>query len=595
MLSQELLKARKGETQKNIKQFQEDDEVHAPTYRQRPQWKERCSSLLNYKVEIYMETVQAFMQRVTHSSSASSQQNSALSQAITDFGRIMHDTQTKTLSGIETALESHSTRAGAAKLHKLVKAPEVFAPSTWDEERKTFPDFHRKFKTWLSAIEPRFGEHTDSVEKDTGIPLITAEMTPRTEAVGKKLYAVLTSYTKGRRLRTISKVPGQNGFEAYRLLVHENMPKSQVPNFHLLQNIINFKSDSGRNLNENVLAFEQLVEDYEKISNVLVGSETKLAVMIANAPADVQEPILLNYDDKKSYGDIRDYMLSVERNKRWTKLTTKEKRQTTTDLIESGQDHGGQADMDINQVKGKGKGKSFKGKGKGKGKSNWESGYGKGRGYKGRGRGFKGRGKGRGFGRGFGKGGGKYNHKGSRKKGLCNCCQKPGHYEAECRLKQRDMRTGHTRQVQEDQQSSAGVSQAPATAPSTTTATTQQTRATNNTRLNVRQIDMWHIGDEPDQFPESFVSLEVKKKSWRLIISVVYSQCVLQQLNVIACVQKMKKMQFPWICQIRSCCGGVISMILYMCVQSAVLILSQEKQARLCLIQVQMCHYFPGI
>ena len=53
-----------------------------------------------------METVQAFMQRVTDSSSASSQQTSALSQATTDFGRIMHDTQTKTLSGIETALES---------------------------------------------------------------------------------------------------------------------------------------------------------------------------------------------------------------------------------------------------------------------------------------------------------------------------------------------------------------------------------------------------------------------------------------------------------------------------------------------------------
>ena len=90
------------------------------------------------------------------------------------------------------------------------------------------------------------------------------------------------------------------------------------------------------------------------------------------------------------------------------------------------------------------------------------------------------------------------------RKGLCNYCQKPGHYEAECRLKQRDMRTGHTRQVQEDQQSSAGFSQAPTTAPSTTT--TQQTRTTNNTSLNVRQIDMWHIGgDEPDQFPESFV------------------------------------------------------------------------------------------
>ena len=294
------------------------------------------------------------MQQVTDSSSASSQQSSALSQAITDFGRITRDTQTKTLSGVETALESYSNRAGAAELHKLVKAPEVFAPSTWDE-RKTFPDFRRKFKTWLSAIEPQFGEHIGSIAKDTGTPLITAEMTPRTEALGKKLCAVFTSYTKGRPLRTISKVPGQKGFEAYRLLVHENMPKSQVRNFHLLQNIINFKSDSGRSLNENVLAFEKLIEDYEKISSVTVGSETKLAVIIANAPSDVQEHILLNYDDKKSYEDIRDYMLNVEKNKRWTKLTTKEKRQTTTDLIESGQDHGGQADMDINQIKGKGK------------------------------------------------------------------------------------------------------------------------------------------------------------------------------------------------------------------------------------------------
>ena len=77
---------------------------------------------------------------------------------------------------------------------------------------------------------------------------------------------VLCLHHKGRPLRTISKVPGQNGFEAHRLLVHENMPKSQVRNFHLLQNIINFKAKSEKSLNENVLAFEQLIEDYKKIS-----------------------------------------------------------------------------------------------------------------------------------------------------------------------------------------------------------------------------------------------------------------------------------------------------------------------------------------
>ena len=112
-------------------------------------------------------------------------------------------------------------------------------------------------------------KHIDSIEKDTGTLLITAQMTPRTEALRKKLYAVLTSRTKGRPLRAISKVPGQ------KIVGPREKAKSQVRNFHLLQNI-NFKSDSGRSLNENVLAFEQLVEDYKKISNVTVGSETKL-------------------------------------------------------------------------------------------------------------------------------------------------------------------------------------------------------------------------------------------------------------------------------------------------------------------------------
>ena len=240
-LSQELLKDKKEKIPKNGKQFQEDDEVNAALHLGVFQLT-RSISNLQQLVELQgrnMETVQAFTQQATESSSASSQQSSALSQAITDVGRITHDTQKKTLSGIETALESYSSRAGASELHKLVKAPEVFAPSTWDEERKTFLDFHRKFKTWLSAIEPRFGEHMDVIERDTGTPLNAGDMTPRTAALGKKLYAVLTSYTKGRPLRTVSKVRGQNGFEAYRLLVHENMPTSQVRNFHLLQNIIN--------------------------------------------------------------------------------------------------------------------------------------------------------------------------------------------------------------------------------------------------------------------------------------------------------------------------------------------------------------------
>ena len=77
----------------------------------------------------------ALVTQVSESSSSSSQSQEALSQAITSLGRIMHDTQTQTLAGIQTALESYSQHAGAAELYKLVKAPKRFAPSTREKKK----------------------------------------------------------------------------------------------------------------------------------------------------------------------------------------------------------------------------------------------------------------------------------------------------------------------------------------------------------------------------------------------------------------------------------------------------------------------------
>ena len=173
-----------------------------------------------------------------------------------------------------------------------------------------------------------------------------AEVTPRT--------AGLTSYAKGRPIGTDSKVSSPNDFKACRQLVHERMPKFQVSSFQRVISVINFKADSVKVLARvYILTSEQVIEEFEKISSIVTGQGTKLAVMIANAPVDVQEHVLLNYGDKKASEDVRGYMLNVDKTS-WTKLATG-KRQTITELSEAGQDHVGQADMDINQVKGKAK------------------------------------------------------------------------------------------------------------------------------------------------------------------------------------------------------------------------------------------------
>ena len=58
----------------------------------------------------------------------------------------------------------------------------------------------------------------------------------------------------------------------------------------------------------------------------------------------------------------------------------------------------------------------------------------------------------------------------------------------------------------------------------------------------------WRIGAEPDQLPEGFVFSGSEEDELEIDYTlVVYSQCASQRLSIIACVQKMKKMQSPWI------------------------------------------------
>ena len=201
-----------------------------------------------------------------------------------------------------------------------------------------------------------------------------------------------------------------------------------------MNKVLNHKFDNKKTHLENLVAFEEAIENYETAANDVMSDDVKVSVVMNNMEGAVRQHLLLTVDSKTKFENIRQFLVTYEQTVRWT----------TTDLINSGKGHGGQTDMDVSRVKGKGKDKGSKGfkgkgkwrmKGKGKGgKGKWnENGF-----YKGRGRGFlKGRGRGgrKGKGRSFSSNKGKSKGKGNVLAGVYHYCGKPGHYESQCRKK----------------------------------------------------------------------------------------------------------------------------------------------------------------
>ena len=89
-----------------------------------------------------------------------------------------------------------------------------------------------------------------------------------------------------------------------------------------------------------------------------------------SVPGSTESPLrqhlLLNVKETIKYSTLRQFLVSHEQTTRWT----------TTDLINSGKDHGEQADRDLSRIKGEEKG----GKAKGKRKMSWKGKFGGGKG-----------------------------------------------------------------------------------------------------------------------------------------------------------------------------------------------------------------------
>ena len=393
----------------------------------------------------------------------------------------------------EAVTNMGSKNSSGSQWSKLLQRPEVFRPKDREEELTLWYEWAWTFKQWMLAVSSDIHAHMEEVERDLSAEVDEDTMTDDAIAMGKQLYAILTTtMLKERPLQLLKSIAGNNGFEAWRVLHTTLAPTSKTRALALLGAISQYPNMSQGNLLEQLLKLEDLFRKYEQAASKPVPEDMKSALLLRVLPNNVKTHLTMSINDESTYDQMREVIL------RWERSSQKWSQQIVSGHSAHPKvgyhDDGGQADMEVDRVKGKwekgkgkygngqkGKGKESKGKGKGySGKDNGKFGGGKYGGKGGKSKGKEGKGKESGWGKGEkgrkgkGQGGGKLHPD------TCRICGKTGHWGNECWLKDK------VRNVQTNEStSSSTASSTPSSSSSTTSSVKRIFNLAENDDLNV--------------------------------------------------------------------------------------------------------------
>eukprot|EP00435_Cladocopium_sp_Y103_P029774 s3318_g7.t1 len=352
----------------------------------------------------------------------------------------MAEAATRAAAAAERALErttagSSGSNDGLSAASRILKAPDVFS----GDDPMLFQQWKQQFTSCLCFGDSRYSEALDALEKKTDAPPISAYNADEKD-MSQKLFAVLTSYLRGRCAHLVrAEAKTKDGFKLWHTLTHEYMPNTRQRALALAQALSAYPAfGKDKTTLESILAFEQLVIQYEEANGSTYPLELMSATLIRCCQPKLREQLQLAINDESTYKEIRDKVLSFERvSKIWsTEQVLKHIQETPT---YTGGTADGPTPMEVDRVEKGGKSKG-KGKNKGKGFSGgeWLNAWGYARG-RGRGRQNKGKGKGKLKGKSKGKKGGG-NNKGKGKKGgrgkvaygQCSNCYEFGHWAKDC-------------------------------------------------------------------------------------------------------------------------------------------------------------------
>ena len=367
------------------------------------------------------------------------QRMATLAEAATSAAAAAEKALNMVAAGSATSSSSGDpTQSGLSMAARVLKNPDPFS----GDDPHSFPQWKFGFCSWLSFGDQRFQKAFEEVEKLKPSEDIKP-YSPDEMDLSTKLYAVLTSYLRGRcsgLVRSFAK--SRDGFRLWRAVVAEYEPPSRQRSLAIAQALASYPSfSSTKTALENVLTYESQVQQFEELSGQQYPEELKSATLIRCSESRLREHLQLTVGETTSYGQLREAVLNFDKaSKSWTTESVLKSLNPTPESSSSNNNNG-PVPMEVDRVYNeKGKNNKGKGKSKSKGTSWWSFGsyafQGRGRG-RGKGRGNKGKGKGKSKGKTKGKSkyGGKKSGRGKGKQydsQQCHLCGEYGHWSREC-------------------------------------------------------------------------------------------------------------------------------------------------------------------
>ncbi|CAE7804553.1 unnamed protein product, partial [Symbiodinium sp. KB8] len=171
-------------------------------------------------------------------------------------------------------------------LRTLVQKPDVYKPTTRDQEIETWSDWKHGLKNYLSVVDAKYVEEMEVIESDPSRPSTISTMADDTKRRARELYSILVSFMRGRPAKLARAITDQNGYE-----------------------LSTVRFDPAKSLSEQVTRYEEIIAEYERISSLKFSEDLKITTLVQAAPAALQVQLHMSLNsgkkgkDKKGKGD----------------------------------------------------------------------------------------------------------------------------------------------------------------------------------------------------------------------------------------------------------------------------------------------------
>ena len=156
----------------------------------------------------------------------------------------------------------------------------------------------------MVMLDGGFEHDLEVVERDLENERRMEDYLDAEKARTKRLYSYLVSYTKGRPLRVVRAVVGNDGFRAWQYLCREFQPLTRQRTLCLPQAITQFPAfEKGKTL-EGLLALEKVMEDYEQMSQDKLNNDFKVATLLRCCPQLLRQHLKLTMGKNTTYQGI---------------------------------------------------------------------------------------------------------------------------------------------------------------------------------------------------------------------------------------------------------------------------------------------------